>query len=126
MSTNAAVGWMDMSCPEADALKDFYAEVMGWRVEPVDMGGYADYSMLDAEGRPMAGICHNRGANADIPTNVWIPYLRVPDVAAAVTKAEALGAVRCTPIKDCPGYGEFCVLKDPSGTVVALARFDAA
>jgi predicted enzyme related to lactoylglutathione lyase len=43
-----SIGWVDLTVGDATNLRDFYARVMGWRPEPVDMGGYADFNMCDA------------------------------------------------------------------------------
>jgi hypothetical protein len=35
--------WFDLTIDNADAVRDFYAQVVGWRPSPVDMGEYALY-----------------------------------------------------------------------------------
>ena len=32
--------------PDAGAVHRFYSEVVGWKAEPVDMGGYSDFNLL--------------------------------------------------------------------------------
>jgi predicted enzyme related to lactoylglutathione lyase len=83
------------------------------------MGGYADYSMVDAEtGEARAGVCHARGVNQDLPP-VWLLYITVADLASAVTRAQALGgAVLKAPAK--MGAGWYAVVRDPAGAAVAL------
>ena len=39
------IGWIDISVDDADGLRDFYKEVVGWTNEVVSMGEYSDYSM---------------------------------------------------------------------------------
>ena len=34
------IGWVDMTVDDAAALRDFYADVVGLRPEPVSMGDY--------------------------------------------------------------------------------------
>ncbi len=47
---------------------------IGWKPEPVAMGGYDDFAMTDpASGRPMAGVCHQRGSNQGLPRS-WLVY----------------------------------------------------
>ena len=43
------IGWIDLTVPDASNLRDFYAEVAGWRPAPVDMDGYEDWMMSPAE-----------------------------------------------------------------------------
>ncbi|MEO7142707.1 MAG: VOC family protein [Bryobacteraceae bacterium] len=62
------IGWMDLTVERAEAVRDFYSQVVGWRAAEVEMGGYADYSMnLPESGETVAGVCHARGHNADLP-----------------------------------------------------------
>ena len=62
-----SITWVDLTVPDAAALRDFYGEVVGWTATPVDMGGYNDFSMLPpAADVPAAGICFARGENAEL------------------------------------------------------------
>jgi predicted enzyme related to lactoylglutathione lyase len=65
------VAWIDLTVPNAEAVRDFYQQVTGWTASSVDMGGYADYCMSSAAGNMVAGICHARGVNAELPP-VWM------------------------------------------------------
>jgi hypothetical protein len=58
------VGWVDLTVGDASGVRDFYAKVAGWKPAEVGMGDYSDFNMLDAAGRPAAGVCHARGVNA--------------------------------------------------------------
>ena len=62
-----AITWFDLTVERAEQVRDFYSDVVGWKSEPVEMQGYQDYSMLTPEGRGVAGICHARSANAELP-----------------------------------------------------------
>jgi hypothetical protein len=65
------IGWHDLTVEDAPRIRDFYQVVVGWRAEPLDMGGYDDYVMVQAgTADPVAGICHARGPNATIPAAV--------------------------------------------------------
>ena len=91
-ATVGSVGWIDLTVDGADDLRDFYADVVGWKAEACDMGGYSDYIMADpAGGAPRAGICHRRGANAQQPGG-WMVYFVVRDLDQAVERALARGA----------------------------------
>ncbi len=39
------IGWTDLSVTDAEAMRKFYSEVVGWTADPVDMGGYNDFNM---------------------------------------------------------------------------------
>ena len=70
------IGWIDLTVDDAEGVRDFYQEVVGWKSDPVDMGDYNDYSMVPTEGDAVAGICHARGGNAAMPST-WTIYIIV-------------------------------------------------
>jgi len=111
--------WIDLTVPDAGGVRDFYADVVGWKPSKVDMGGYSDYSMnTPGSGTTITGVCHARGVNQDMPP-VWMPYFTVADLDASIARcAEHGGEVVVAPRE--LGEGRFCVVKDPAGAVAAL------
>src|ERR1019366_6647750 len=88
MSTPAigTIGWIDLTIPNAVEVRDFYQAVTGWAVSEVPMGEYSDFCMLPAkDAAPVAGICHARGPNAEIPPQ-WLIYITVADLDASVAR----------------------------------------
>jgi len=111
------VTWQDLTVEDAEKIRDFYQSVVGWRPEPVNVGGYSDFVMT-SEGSEVAGVCHARGANAALPP-VWLIYITVDDLDHSIAECERLGgAVLTTPRSY--GGGRYCVIKDPAGAVCAL------
>ena len=114
-----AIGWQDLTVPDAGRVRDFYSAVVGWRAQPVDMGGYADFNMIaPASGRTVAGICHARGANADLPAQ-WLLYLVVADLDASLAACRERGGAVVTGPRTLGG-ARFAVIRDPAGAVAAL------
>lgn len=115
-----AIGWTDLTVPDADGLRDFYSSVVGWTHSPVDMGGYADYCMLTpSTGRTVAGVCHARGVNAELPP-VWLVYITVEDLDRSIDRCRELGGTILIGPKGMAGNDRYCVIKDPAGAVAAL------
>lgn len=112
------VTWQDITVGDAEASRRFYEEVAGWRSEPVDMGGYADFNMLAADGESVAGVCHARGVNARLPPQ-WLIYITVADIEHAAERCVALGG-RVINGPRSMGERRFCVIQDPAGAVAAL------
>lgn len=113
------IGWIDITVDDAVGLKDFYSAVTGLVAEEVSMGDYADFNMtLPATGTPVAGICHARGSNAELPAG-WLIYFVVADVDEAVREATSRGATLRVPVRDLAG-GRFAVIEDPAGGIAAL------
>ncbi|HUF50580.1 MAG TPA: VOC family protein [Longimicrobiales bacterium] len=114
-----SVGWHDLTVDDAAALRDFYVGVMGWQPEPVNMGGYADYNMvLPSTGEAVAGICHARGVNSNLPPQ-WLVYFIVADIEHSAQRCTRLGGELIAPIRSAGG-SLYCVIRDPAGAVAAL------
>ena len=111
------ITWHDLTVPDAPAVRNFYQAVVGWAPEPLNMGDYSDFVMR-AEGEDVAGVCHARGTNADLPPQ-WLMYVTVADLDHSLAECERLGGSVLTPIRSYGG-GRYCVIKDPAGAVCAL------
>ena len=119
MNEAGKIGWIDITVDDAEGLRDFYAEVVGWKPENVDMGEYADFNMTMPEsGTPAAGICHARGGNAGLPRQ-WLIYIVVPDTEKSAAACTANGGKVLVGPKSMGG-GKFAVIEDPGGAVAAL------
>ncbi len=113
------IAWRDLTVPNADSIRAFYEQVVGWKSSPVDLGGYSDFEMLQpASGESVAGICHSRGSNAELPPQ-WLMYIIVADVDASATRCVELGGNVLVAPRPLSG-GTFCVIRDPAGAVCAL------
>ena len=113
------VEWIDLTVHDASRVKDFYCAVVGWSSTEVEMGSYSDFNInLPGTQDTIAGVCHARGSNANLPSQ-WLIYVRVESVKASAEKCEKLGGK----ILDGPrrmGGSNFCVIEDPAGAVMAL------
>lgn len=113
------IGWVDLTVSDADGIRDFYAAVTGWKVVHVPMGDYADYAMTAPDGEQVAGVCHRRGPNANLPA-AWLVYIVVPDIEAAMAACRAKGGKVLDGPRSMGGASRFCVIQDPAGAVAAL------
>jgi predicted enzyme related to lactoylglutathione lyase len=114
-----SIGWTDLTVVDAESVRDFYAAVVGWNVEPVDLEGYQDFTMIAPDtGDAVAGVCHARGPNADLPAQ-WLVYITVADVDTSVERCQELGGQVVAGPKGLAG-GRFAVIQDPAGAVCAL------
>jgi uncharacterized protein len=114
------IGWIDLTVPQASAIRDFYAGVVGWKPAECSMGDYADYTMNDPEtGQPIAGVCHARGKNVGLPP-VWLIYITVADLDASVAHCRKLGGSVLREPHDMGAMGRYAAIRDPAGAVCAL------
>jgi len=123
-----AIAWRDLTVENAGAVREFYEQVVGWEAVGVSMGDYEDYAMLPPgaagdESRCVAGICHARGSNADLPPQ-WLIYITVEDVNESAETCRKLGGEVLVEPRSMGG-GRFAVIRDPAGAVCALWRGDS-
>ena len=111
------ISWQDLTVADADGLRDFYQAVVGWKPEPLSMGTYQDF-VMNAEGTPVAGVCHARASNADLPP-LWIIYITVEDLDHSIEECHRRGGSIVSGPRSYGG-GRYCVIKDPAGAVCAL------
>jgi hypothetical protein len=116
--------WTDITVPNAQALRDFYAQVAGLNSQDIPVEDHTDYTLLDASGQPVVGVCHALGANATLPPQ-WLIYFSAADLDASIRQVEALGGKRLTPVREA-GDTRFVVIEDPAGAVCALMQTAAA
>lgn len=113
-----SIAWHDLTVPNADAVRAFYEGVVGWKSAGQSMGEYEDFNMIAGSGETVAGVCHARGENADLPPQ-WLMYILVADVAESASRCESLGGHVVVPLRP-SGAGKVCVIRDPAGAVCAL------
>ena len=110
----------DLTIDQADDVRDFYEQVIGWEHMDIEMGGYSDYLMQTKEGLPVAGVCHQAGPNAGLPT-VWMVYFQVEDLNKSLQAVRRLGGkvLREPAGTSC---GSFAVIEYPVGAICALSQ----
>lgn len=123
--TRLAVGtlaWFALTVADASEVRDFYASVVGWNVEQLSMGDYDDYVMTGPDsGVAVAGVCHARGDNSDLPPQ-WLAFAIVADLEASMLRCVEAGGTVLTGVKGAEGDTPYCVIRDPAGAVLALMQ----
>jgi predicted enzyme related to lactoylglutathione lyase len=117
--TAGTIGWVDLTVEDARSLRDFYAAVVGWKPQEVDMGGYSDFSMATGDGTARAGICHAARGNKGIPP-VWMIYIHVDDLDESLDSCRAAGGDVVGEIRTMGEAGRYAFIRDPAGAVCAL------
>jgi predicted enzyme related to lactoylglutathione lyase len=114
------IGWIDLTVPDAPALRDFYRGVTGWTPASVQMGDYQDFCMHPPGApQPVAGICHARGQNLGLPP-VWLIYITVDDLDQSIRRCRELCGKVLRAATAMGPNGRFCVIEDPAGAICAL------
>ena len=119
--TPGIVSWNELVSRDPEASKKFYSQLFGWTAETMNMGPGGEYTMMKAGDRPAAGLIGLPAEAGPAPT-LWMSYVTVPDLPAAVAKANALGAKICKDITQLP-MGRFAIISDPQGAGIGLWEF---
>jgi predicted enzyme related to lactoylglutathione lyase len=100
---------------DAKKLQKFYADLFDWKI---DANNPMDYGMVEAAD---GGIAGGVGPAPGGETHVTF-YVQVPDLQAALDKAEKLGGKTVTPPMDVPGGPSLAHFTDPEGNFIGLVR----
>ncbi len=119
------VSWNQLVATGANAA--FYAKLFGWQPTPfVPNGmpeGNAPFTLFKTDPNMEGGVAGMvQKQNPEMPS-LWIPYVVVEDVDAALAKAIALGATIRTPVKSIGEMGRIALIHDPEGAVIGFHEF---
>lgn len=107
--------WADLTAPDVDAAKAFYAEVLGWTFQDTE-AEYGGYALAEVRGAAAAGI----GPQQPGAPTAWTLYLASDDAdktAAAVTEH---GGTVLSPPGDIGPLGRMFIAADPSGAAFGV------
>jgi predicted enzyme related to lactoylglutathione lyase len=126
VNADGALTMNELRTRDLSNATDFYGEVFGWEVAPIEQGGQVVYASVTLDGRLVAGMLPmGESFPPQLPPH-WIPYFGVPDVEAAVEKTRELGGQALTEPIAVP-QGRFVALTDPQGAafMVLEGHYDA-
>jgi predicted enzyme related to lactoylglutathione lyase len=111
--------WVELSTPDQDAAREFYAALFGWDYDDNDMGEMGHYYIATFQGSELGGVGGQPPGMEDHPA-YWGVYLAVDDVDAVTAKVEpAGGKVEAGPF-DVGEAGRMSAIVDPTGARVGL------
>jgi uncharacterized protein len=109
---------------DGEKLRSYYSDLFGWKFG--DVMGPTNYAVLPREGNTNAdgvGIGGGVGTGPEGYEGHVTFYVEVPDVGAALAKAESLGGTRMMgPDKIPEANIEIALFTDPEGHVVGLVK----
>ena len=111
--------WADLSTPDPEAAKAFYADVLDWSYHDVPAGDFGSYTLCRVKGKDVAGIGPQPPEEAErgVPP-MWTGHVLVDDVDALAGRAAELGGGVVMDPMDVPGAGRLAVIHDPQGGVL--------
>ncbi|SRR5579884_388423 len=119
---NGTACWADLSTPDADAAKKFYAGLFGWKFnEDTDDDPPSGYIHIQNGEDFIGGIPPASHRNPNVPPH-WLTYFQVDDFDAASIKAKQLGGKFLMGPMHMENVGHIAVVADPQGAVFALFK----
>jgi predicted enzyme related to lactoylglutathione lyase len=112
--------WYELLTGDVDAAADFYCKAVGWTASSFAQAASdaEPYTILSAGSEGVAGMMKN-----PMPTGpVWLGYVGVSDVDAAVTQLKELGGKVHRPAWDLEGVGRMAFVADPQGAAFYVMR----
>src|SRR3989440_5099532 len=110
---------------DGEKLRGYYAELFGWQI---DANNPMNYGMVQRDGNTNSdgvGIGGGIGQGPEgYPGHVTF-YVEVPDVEAALAKAESLGGTRAMGPEKIMDQVELGQFKDPEGHVIGVVKSEA-
>lgn len=115
--------WNEVYSSNVDASGKFYRDVLGWKLEPHDMGPMGVYTLFkqDMDKGGVGGMMSITPDMKGMPSH-WCAYLASDDVDASTKKVTDLGGKVMVPPTDIPNIGRFSIVADPQGAAFALYK----
>jgi hypothetical protein len=110
------VSWFEIMSRHSVALRGFYADLFGWKMEPFP--GDAPYAVVNtgADGAIRGGL-----GDPDGPNRVLL-YIEVDDPQRVLDQVVAAGGTVITPVTEIPETVTFAHFADPEGNVLGLSK----
>ncbi len=107
---------------DAEKLRSYYSDLFGWKIDADNPMNYGIVQRDDNVTPDGVGIGGGVGAMPEgVPGHVTF-YVEVPDVEAALAKAESLGGSRLMGPDKVPDGPEIGLFNDPEGHAIGVVK----
>ncbi len=110
---------------DADRTQRYYSELFGWDIQPLPFENPTQYGLVQREDNVNAdgiGIGGGVGAAPEGYAGHVTFYVEVPDVEAALAKAESLGGKRTMGPHEIPDGPVIGLFQDPDGNTLGVVQ----
>ncbi|MFJ5956921.1 VOC family protein [Paenarthrobacter sp. NPDC092416] len=113
--------WVDLSSTDVEVSKNFYRDLFGWELDPMDAGNGMTYYMAKLQGRNVAGMMQQLPDAPEGMPSYWANYLAVDSADEAAERAVAAGGTILFPPDTVPnGSGRMFFAADPTGAQIGF------
>ena len=111
--------WNELATSDYKEAFAFYTDLFGWEPqEAMDMGDAGIYQLYGLDSVPLGGMFNKPDEMPGPP--MWLYYISIDDVTAAVEKVEELGGQVVNGPMEVPGGDFIAQCLDPQGVLFAL------
>ena len=103
----------EIGCKHKDTIAGFYTNLFGWQTTDTGMASLIDTGSERGIGGHITAMGHE-------PDHYVLVYIEVPDIAATLEQAQALGGATLVPPISLPDGRTFAWLRDPDGNTVGI------
>jgi predicted enzyme related to lactoylglutathione lyase len=108
--------WYELLTTDANAAQRFYSDVVGWSVHGGTTPGMDYRHLMAPDGEGIGGMLQlTEQMQAGGARPVWLSYIDVADVDAAVASIEAAGGKTQMPATTIEKVGRMAMVTDPQG-----------
>lgn len=112
--------WTELMTRDVEKARKFYGELIGWKIQSQDMGGFTYHMINTPGGQQVGGMMQMDGdCWQGVPPH-WMPYIAVENIDDAAARVTKLGGQVKVPVTPIPNIGRFCVIEDPTGATISL------
>ncbi len=115
------MSWNELLTRDQDAATDFFADLLGWTYQAMDLGEQGTYQVCMVNGRPNGGIMSMPKTVPDHVPPHWDVYFTVGDVDVSAARVTELGGTIVVPPTDI-SVGRFAYVCDRQGGHFTLFR----
>ncbi len=118
--------WYELMTRDGDAASRFYADVIGWRIDPqgtAPAAGAMDYRMIHATEGLVGGVAQLTPPMVAAGARpAWLGYVAVDDVDAMLISVARGGGAILMPATDLDGVGRIAMIADPAGAPLYIMK----
>jgi uncharacterized protein len=114
---SAPVVWFEIAGRDLAGLTRFYGDLFGWKIDAANPMNYGMVDTGTSTGIPGGVFADTNGAGEYVSV-----YVEVGDVAAALVRAEELGAKVVQPVTKIPDGPTIAMITDPEGHRLGLIQ----
>ena len=114
---SAEFHWNELWAKDPAKVIPFYEKVLNFTSDKMDMPNGGEYFIFKHGDTMVSGLM--KTPTAEIPS-MWVPYIQVDDVDAALERAKNNGGQVHMPPMDMEGTGRFTVIGDNSRATIGL------